>query len=182
MAVLALVTGTVVAGLVQRAAEARDRYGRVRPVLVATARLEPGDRLDAGRTEVRRLPADLVPSGALTSLPADRTVTAVVAEGEAVLGERVGRAGRPGPQALMPEGSRALAVPVPVRGLPVHPGDHVDLLAAAPDGGHPGVVARDGVVIAVDDDSTTVAVGAGDAPDVAEALGGGSVVIALRPG
>jgi hypothetical protein len=78
----------------------------------------------------------------------------------------------------MPAGTRAVAVPTPVAGLPVRPGDHVDLLAAS--GGDGRVVAPDGTVVAVTAQSTTVAVDADDAPRVAAALGAGSVVIALR--
>ncbi len=179
---LALVTGVLVAGMVQRAARAESRFGRPRPVLVATAALAPGERLDASHTEIRSLPAELVPATALASLPTGgRTVTSAIAQGEPVLAQRISGAGRAGPAALMPPESRAVAVPTPVAGLPLKLGDHVDLLAtgSGPDG-RSGVVARYGVVIATGHDSTTVAVGTSEAPAVAEALGGGNVVIALR--
>lgn len=177
-----MVTGVLAAGVVQRAARAEARLGRQRPVLVTTAALAPGDKLDASDTEIRSLPAQLVPASALASLPAgDRTVTAAMAKGEPVLAQRISGRGRAGPAALMPPDSRAVAVPTPVAGLPLEPGDHVDLLATGSGpGGRSGVVAHDGVVIATGHDSTTVAVGMSEAPAVAESLGGGNVVIALR--
>ncbi len=182
---LAVVTGLVVAGAVGRAARAGDRYGRARPVLVATADLDPGDQVDAAHTDVRSLPDDLVAAGALRSLPTgnrSRTVVAPIARGEPILAVRLGAGSAHGPTALMPPGSRAVAVPVPVDGLPLAPGDHVDLLSPGSDGRRGGLVARHATVIAVEHGATTVAVGPDEAPAVAEALGAGNVVIALRSG
>ena len=53
---LAIVTGLVVISLVSSAEAARQRWGRARPVAVATRDLAPGDVIDASTVEVRRLP------------------------------------------------------------------------------------------------------------------------------
>lgn len=178
--VLALTSALLVGGTVQRAREAQARYGRTRPVLVATADLSPGDHLDATHAGVRQLPTALAPPGALSALPKGRTITARIGRGEPVLAMRVGDAGKgSGPAALMPSGSRAVAIPVPVPGLPVEVGSHVDLVA--PTGGA-SVIAGDGIVLTVAKDAVTVAVDAEDVGAVARALGNGGVVLALRAG
>jgi len=191
---LAALTGIVVHGTLAGALDARARWGRTRPVLVATRAIAPGGAVDAGATEVRLLPVALVPPGALRTLPSGRVAVAAVARGEAVLASRVSGQAEAGIAALLPAGTRALVIPVEVAGLPVRVGDRVDLLAAGgggPEGDLPvadgavasgasGPVAAGALVVAVLREALVVAVKADDAVAVAAALGQGPLVPALR--
>ena len=88
--------------------------------------------------------------------------------------------------ALIPPGWRALAVPVADAALPLSVGDRLDLVAAV--GGTDSsesrspafVLAENALVVAVDEQSVTVAIPADDAPRVAFGIVTGSVVPALR--
>ena len=119
------------------------------PVLAAARDLPPGTLLDdAALTTVALLP-DAVPGGALTSpdqARGQRTAGAVRA-GEALTDVRL-----LGPGLLPPGGEVAVPVRVAepaVAGL-LRPGDRVDVLSAAPDGGDAArTVVSDVVVLAV---------------------------------
>jgi Flp pilus assembly protein CpaB len=193
---VAAVTTAVVAALLSRAVEAEARYGRTRPVVVARRSLAPGDRI-GGSVKVEEWPKALVPDGALTDAPpGDRVAVADVAEGEPLVAGRVSGGGGRGAAALVPPGHRAIAVPLLVAGLPLRPGDRVDLIAT-PGGGDPSAVpfadgppdddataradevATGAVVVAVADESVTVAVRSDDAPEVATAITTGTIVVVL---
>jgi Flp pilus assembly protein CpaB len=168
-------------------------------VAVATHDLAVGDPLGADAAEVRSLPAALVPSGALSAPPFGALVRQPIAAGEALVAERLAPDGLTGAAALVPPGSRAVAVPLaPVPAPPLVVGDLVDLLAVvAPASG--GVA--DGVtgdvtsgaepafplvetvpVVDVGDETASVAVPEADAPRVAYALAQGAVVVTLAGG
>src|SRR5688500_12657478 len=91
--VIAGLVGLATAATVRGAEDARRAWGEGTPVLVATADLGPGDRLDSGNTRVTSHPAPLVPDGALRALPAETRVAAPVLRGEAVREERLAPAG-----------------------------------------------------------------------------------------
>jgi Flp pilus assembly protein CpaB len=195
---VALATGLTVASLVRSADAARRRWGDTRAVAVASRDLAIGDALEAGAAEVRRLPAALVPSGALSAPPVGALVRQPIAAGEALVADRLAPDGLTGAAALVPPGSRAVAVPLaPVPAPPLAVGDLVDLLAVIPpgtdgeagvdgggfDAGEPAFPLVETVpVVDVGDETASVAVPEADAPRVAYALAQGAVVVTLAGG
>jgi SAF domain-containing protein len=145
--VVALATGLAVVSLVRSAEAARLRWGDTRPVAVATHDLAVGDPLGGDAAEVRRLPTALVPPGALSAPPVGALVRQPIAAGEALVAERLAPHGLTGAAALVPPGSRAVAVPLaPVPAPPLAVGDLVDLLAVvSPASGGVGIVDSEGV-------------------------------------
>jgi Flp pilus assembly protein CpaB len=187
-----VLTAGFVHGALQKAAAAEAAYGETRSVVVATASVDAGSALDASVTAVRALPRALVPEGALEERPEGRRALAALTPGEIVLERRVSGSSAAGPAGLLGPDERAVPVPIAVPGLPLAPGDHVDLVAGgAPGGGvdgdlpvgptGPDVVATDAVVLVVGDETVVVAVAATVAADVAAALTTGPLVPALRP-
>jgi Flp pilus assembly protein CpaB len=189
---LTVLTAGFVHGALQRAAAAEASYGSTRRVVVATATIAVGDPIDATVAELRLLPRALVPVGALAEVPVGRRALVALAAGEVVLAHRVSGSRRAGPAGLLEPGQRAVPVPIAVPGLPLAPGDRVDLVAGgAPGGGvdgdlpvgptGPDVVATDARVLVVEDEAVVVAVEASTAADVAAALTTGPLVPAHRP-
>jgi Flp pilus assembly protein CpaB len=181
---LALVTALVVTRAVGRAEAHAARLGGLRAVAVATATLPAGATIGPGDAEVRRLPAALVPPGAVEAVPDGSVVAATVHEGEVLLDDRLAPAGTSPLAAGLPPGTRAVAVPVDGAALPVEPGDVVDVLATfdrdLADGAEPTVaVAREAVVADVTEGSVVVAVTPGQAPRVAFAVAAGAVALAV---
>jgi Flp pilus assembly protein CpaB len=189
---LTLLTAGVVHGTLRRADAAAAAYGETRPVVVATAEVEVGAPVDGDVAEVRRLPRAVVPVGALTALPGGRRALVALSAGEVVLERRISGSDAAGPAALLAPGERAMAIPLAIPGLPLAPGDRVDVVAGgAPGGGvggdlpvapsGPDVVATDAAVLDVAEDTVVIALDAGRAADVAAALTVGPLVLALRP-
>lgn len=93
-------------------------------------------------------------------------------------------AGR-GPAALLPPGTRGLAIPdAPTGRPPFEVGDRVDLVATieSADGvAETAVVAVGVLVVAVGDEAVTVAIPTDDLATVVEALVTGAVTLALAP-
>jgi Flp pilus assembly protein CpaB len=187
---LAVVTGLVVISLVSSAEAARQRWGRARPVAVATRDLAPGDVIDGSMVEVRRLPEAAVSPGALAEPPAGSVVRQPVVAGEALVAQRLAPQGLTGVAALVPAGHRAVALPIgPLAVPPLTVGDLVDVLAVVPLAGDdpPGQSANEpafplveaATVVDVGEQSITVAVPEPDAPRVAWLLANGSAVLAL---
>lgn len=179
---VALVCGAVVLRVTERAEAAAARYGTTSTVWVASADLPPGARIGAGDVAAEARPAAFIPAGAVDDDPTGRRVAHRVSAGEVVAEHRLAGGDRRGVAALVPEGWRAVAVPAVDGTLPVVVGQRVDVVAASDaEAGPVGtVVARDGIVVHVADDSTTtVAVEGGDAPRVVAALAGGYVALAL---
>jgi Flp pilus assembly protein CpaB len=185
---LAILTGLVVVSLVSSAEAARQRWGRARPVAVATRDLVPGDLVDGSAVEVRRLPEAAVAPQALAEPPSGSMVRQPVAAGEPLVPERLAPQGLTGVAALVPAGHRAVAIPIgPLAAPPLTVGDHVDVLAVVPalveeqpredQPSFPLVDAA--VVVDVGEQSIAVAVPEADAPRVAWVLTNGSVVLAL---
>jgi Flp pilus assembly protein CpaB len=181
--VVALVTGVAVASALRSADAARRGWGTARPVAVATRDLAVGDVVTAAATDVHDLPEAVVPPRALGLPPVGAVVRHPVVAGEPLVADRLAPLGLTGPAALVPAGSRALAVPVgPLGAPPLEVGDLVDLVGVLPpeSGGSVGEPLASTVpVVAVDEGTATVAVPREDAPGVADALVQGAVVIAL---
>jgi Flp pilus assembly protein CpaB len=175
--------GLAVARTVAGAEATRAAWGRTRTVLVATRDLPAGHRLGLGDVAPRRLPRAVVPSGALTRAPTGQVVREPVLEGEVLPRRRLGRAGSAGLVALLPPGTRAVAVPRdPATVPPVHVGQRVDVVAVVAGGaaGPPALVlARAAPVVSVDDDAVAVAVAPATVPRIAAALAEGAVTLAV---
>ena len=187
---LAIVTGLVVVSLVSSAEAARQRWGRARPVAVATRDLAPGDLVDGSSVEVRRLPEAAVTPGALAEPPSGSVVRQPVAAGEPLVPERLAPQGLTGVAALVPAGHRAVAIPIgPLAAPPLTVGDLVDVLAVVPapveqrplpTGNEPSFpLVEAAVVVDVGEQSIAVAVPEADAPRVAWVLTNGSLVLVL---
>jgi Flp pilus assembly protein CpaB len=187
---LAILTGLVVVSLVSSAEAARQRWGRARPVAVATRDLAPGDLVDGSAVEVRRLPEAAVAPQALAEPPSGSMVRQPVAAGEPFVPERLAPQGLTGVAALVPAGHRAVAIPIgPLAAPPLTVGDLVDVLAVVPalveeqprqrEDQPSFALVEAAVVVDVGEQSITVAVPEAAAPRVAWVLTNGSVVLAL---
>lgn len=151
---VALGTAAAVAGVLRSTQQARAAWGDARPVVVAVRALEPGDVLDAAAVEVRDLPTVAVSAEALASPPAHATVREPIAAGEPVVPGRLAPTGVTGTAALVPDGHRAVGIPVgQLATPPLAPGDVVDVvllssqgagLYAEPSGLHSGHGESDG--------------------------------------
>ncbi len=188
--VLALFTGLVVARSVRTAGSLATHYGPLRPVVVAAHRLDPGVEVAPGDVAVRQVPGSLAPAGSLASADeaVGRTVVVPVFAGATVMEGHLAASGLKGVAALLPPGTRAVAVPNGGAPLPLVAGDHVDVLATFDPSGDPSgsagadptfPVARGALVVDVGDDSATVAVGPQEAARVAFAVTTGVVTLAL---
>lgn len=180
--VLALVVGMLVHRAVSEASATVARFGPATSVAVLRRDIAAGDRLRAGDVVFEERPSVHVPAGAVTSDPSgDRARTALVA-GEVLVGSRLVGGDGSSAAALVPEGWRAIAVPMFDATLPVAAGDRVEVVASF----DPSLSARpsrllvgDALVVDVADDAVTVAVPAEDVTDVAFALVNGVVLLAL---
>jgi pilus assembly protein CpaB len=197
VAVLAVATLLTVASFVSAAGAARDRWGRTRPVVVATRDLAPGDVVGADATEVRDLPEAVLGDAPVADAPQGAIVRHPILAGEPVVAARLAPHGLTGAAALLPSGHRAVAVPVgPAGAPPVALGDLVDVLAVLPPGvGSAGPGGSGGLgdgdddpavrlvdraaVVDIGADAVTVAVPEPDATRVAWAASNGAVVLTL---
>ena len=188
VAVLALLTGMVAARVVGNAGALAARYGPLQPVVVAVRALEPGSVVTEADVTVRQLPGDVVPKGTLSSTDAatGRTVVAPIFPGVPMVAAQLAPDGRRGLTALLPPGSRAVAVPNGRPSLVLVRGDAVDVLATfddladAAEGSPPTFrVATHALVVDVGDESAAVAVSPEEAARVAFALASGVVTLAL---
>jgi Flp pilus assembly protein CpaB len=187
---LAAGTGLFVARLVDEASAAATRYGRLRAVPVVVRPVQAGQVVGPADVARRSVPAAFVPAGEVTGDAAGRVALVPLVPGEVLLQARLAPWGLRGAAALLPPGTRALAVPAGPGGRPpLQPGDRVDVLATFEHGEAEGArptfaVASGALVVHVDDDdeTVTVAVPAGDAPRLAFALTAASVTLALSAG
>ena len=189
---LAAVSVISVAGALDRADAAANRWGADRPVLVATEAIEIGRTLEADQLGAAEWPIALVPPDAVVGTAEGRVAVAAIAAGEVLVESRLAPDGLTGAAALLPSRTRALAVPQMPGGLSLRPGDLVDVITVADpfaldvnagDGPDTGAttrpVAAGATVVAVGEDSTTIAVPMAQLTDVAAALGQGVVTLAL---
>jgi Flp pilus assembly protein CpaB len=186
---LAVVAGALAAATVQRAEQTRAAYGETRRVPVAVTDLPVGRQLTDADLGWTQLPAALIPDGVADD-PSGRVVAEPVARGEVVLERRLAGGATDGASALIAPGRRALAVPIESTPPGLGVGDRVEAYAPATSGGSladlaraqgSGArrVARDALVIAVDERSATVSVDGSDAAALAAALLDGAVTVAL---
>jgi Flp pilus assembly protein CpaB len=196
VAVIAAATGLIVMATVQAAERAGERWGATRSVAVALRDLDVGETVDQMAVELRNLPAAAVSAAALTELPVGAVVRQPVAAGEPLVEERIAPHGLTGVAALVPAGTRAVAVPVGPAGIPpVAVGDQVDVLAllAAPEDVHghghdhdpqtmgpaAHTLVERAAVVDVREEAVSVAVPAIEVPALVAALGQGAVLLTL---
>ena len=185
--VLALVVAVLVGALVHRtmadAAAVTARLGRTAEVAVAARAVGAGETLEPGDITMEPRPVAHLPDGAVTTDPTGAAVRQGLSVGEVVVRARLAGRGREGPAALVPEGWRAVSIPVVDAPLPARPGDRVDVVAAFDptlvERNASLVVAADGLVVDVADDAVTVAVPRSRVTEVAFALANGIVSLAL---
>ncbi|MFN2607282.1 MAG: Flp pilus assembly protein CpaB [Acidimicrobiales bacterium] len=189
VAVLALLTASVVGRLVGRARADASRWGSARTVAVAARGVEAGGVVRPSDVVVRTVPVAFLPDGWVGS-PADvvgRTVVVPLFRGQAVVRAELAPDGLKGLAALLPPGSRAVAVPTGAASPPLHQGDVVDVLATfdpqvAGDGDPTFPVALGAPVVDVASEAATLAVTPAEATKVAFAVAHGAVSIAVTPG
>jgi Flp pilus assembly protein CpaB len=136
-ALICAVLAATVAGRYRSRLDAR--YGPLRPVVVATAELRPGEPISVERRDalaIRRIPASFVPPGALTQ-PADavgRAPAATIPSGSYVLGAQLvlPRARKPAAPGV---GAGLRPVQIPVAGA-----EALTVGAVAPEGRRVDVV------------------------------------------
>jgi Flp pilus assembly protein CpaB len=179
---LALLTGLTAARLLGEAASRAEELGGLREVRVTARSVDAGHLLTADDVAVRRLPAAVLPEGAVAASPAGHTVLVPLAPGEVVLESKLAPWGVEGVAALVPPGRRALAVPAARGGLALRRGNHVDVLATfdtIEDEAEPTfAVASAAQVLDVAEESVTVAVTPEEALRVALATSRGTVTLA----
>jgi len=125
-----------------------------------------------------------VPAGALGRVGRGRVVRSAVLRGEVVLGRRLAAPDVGGVAALLPEGTRAVAIPADEGDAPpLLVGQRVDVVAVAADDGGPaaGVIAAGALVVDVAEHAVTIAVDAEAVPRVVSALAAGAIALALAP-
>ena len=179
---LALGVAASVMATVQRAEAARAAWGATRRVVVATRDLPPGHVLDARDVRTVELPEAVATDGALGRVEEGRVLRSAVYEGEVLLRRRLADDGLVGVAALLPEGARAVAVPVePGFAPPLAVGQHVDAVGVvAVDGApEPVLLAARALVVAVGEHAVTIAVDPELVARVAAALASGTVTLAL---
>jgi Flp pilus assembly protein CpaB len=188
VACLAGFTGLTASGLVSSARDQAAVYGRLRPVVIAARPVDVGAVVRPADVVVRDVPQAFLPEGRLPSAAAavGRTVVVPLFRGAPVLAANLAPDGLSGLAALLPPGTRAVAVPVGTASVPVRRGDRVDVLATfdpAPAGEDPTFpVAQAALVVDVGTESVAVAVDAEEARRVAFAVARGVVALSLTAG
>ncbi len=178
-AVLSIGTGLFAYSTLVAAADGAARFGSARSVVVATRDLPAGVVLTDDDLSQIDLPSSAVPDAPLESPPVGRALRSPAFAGQALSRAQIAEEGTSGLAAGMPDGTRAVAVGRGDAPLAVEPGDHVDVLAIDPEVGSADVVAFEGVVLAVDDATATLAVEESDLTGVATAIVGGTTLLAL---
>jgi Flp pilus assembly protein CpaB len=182
---LACFTAFTVAGQVDRAGAQAARYGNLRPAVTATRSVEAGTVLGPADVTVRPVPAAFLPEGALSSTSAvlGKTVVVPLFRGVAVVAGNLAPDGLEGLAALLPVGTRAVAVPSGPASVPLRRGDRVDVLATfdpPPAGEDPTFpVAEAALVVDVGPEAVAVAVDPDEATRVAYAAAAGVVTLTL---
>lgn len=186
---LAIVTGLVVARAVHGAQAQAARFGSLRTAVVVTRPVDAGVVLAPTDVTLRQVPLAFLPEG-WTSSEGDavgRTVVVRLFRGQPVLRGHVAPSGLQGVAALLPPGTRAIAVPVGASTAALRRGDIVDVLATfdrqqAGDREPTFPVALEAAVVDVGPESATLAVAPEEAKRVAFAMAHGVVNLTIRPG
>jgi len=188
VALLALLTATVVGRTMGRARAEAARYGSARIVAVVTRPVAVGTVVRAGDVARRSMPAAFLPEGAISTDEAvGRTTIVPLFRGQAVVRGDLAPWGLKGLAAVLPPGTRAVGVPTGASSPPLHNGDVVDVLAtfdpqSAGSGDPTFAVAQAALVVDVGSESATVAVSPTQANKVAYAVAHGSVSLAVTAG
>jgi len=188
VALLALLTATVVGRTMGQARADAARWGSVRSVTVATNAVAAGTVVGAGDVAVRSMPAAFLPEGALGSIDdvVGHTTLLPLFRGQAVVRGALAPWGLKGIAALLPAGTRAVGVPTGTASPPLHNGDVVDVLATFDPqtaGTEPTfAVAQAALVVDVGSESATVAVSPTEANKIAYAVTHGAVSLAVTAG
>lgn len=184
VAVLAVLTATVVGGLAGRARAEAARYGSLRTVAVARHPVEVGTVLRPADVSEERVPAAFLPEGWVGSASevVGRTAVVPLFRNAPILRGQVAPWGLQGLAAVLPPGARAVAVPTGDATPKLRTGDVVDVLATFDSHGEePTVeVAAGALVVDVAEESATVAVAPEEARRVAFALSAGAVSLVVR--
>lgn len=188
VAVLAAITWSIVSGIVGGAEAQAARFGTLRDGVFATRPVAVGVVVTAQDVGVRRVPSAFLPEASMAT-PADvvgRTAVVPLFAGQAVVRGELAPFGLEGVAALLPPGTRAVAVPKGPATAPLRKGDVVDVLAtfdtsaAGPSNQEPTFpVAVAALVVDVGPDAATVAVGPEEAKRVAFAVTQGTVTLAV---
>ncbi len=180
---LAIATALVVAGALGRVNALAERYGPLRPVVVAARPVERGAAIGAADVEVKRLPAGFLPPDGFASVEdlLDRAPVVPLLAGQPVLRGHLAPDGLVGAAALLPAGMRAVAVPAGGTTPTLRVGDVVDVLATL-EGDPTLALAVDAPVVEAGEDSASVAVSPEAARAVAYAVTHGTDTLALSPG
>jgi Flp pilus assembly protein CpaB len=130
------------------------------------------------------LPEAALPPDPLGAGAVGRTVRSAVYEGEVLTRPRVARDGAGGVAALLPEGTRAVAIPLSDDSAPpLQVGQRVDLVAVLAGGGgaapEAGALVAGAPVLHVAERAATVAVEEADVARVAAALALGAVTVVV---
>jgi len=184
---LALVTMSLISGLLGRARSEAARYGSARSVLVATHDIGVGNEVKAGDVEMRSLPSGLVPPEAVGDVAQARGRVAVVPvfDGEVVVRRQLAPWGLSGAAALLPPGKRGISVAAGPAAARLSKGDTVDVLAtfdpaSGGDAKEPTFpVAVGASVIDAGAEAVTIAVDPEEAKRVAFAIAHGAVTVVL---
>ncbi|HEX3621935.1 MAG TPA: Flp pilus assembly protein CpaB [Acidimicrobiales bacterium] len=185
---LACLTASTVARLVGRAGVEAARYGRLRPVVMASHEVDVGVVLRPSDVSVRSVPAAFLPDGSVSSTAAvvGRTVVVPLFRGAAVVAANLAPDGLQGLAALLPADTRAVAVPTGNASVPLRRGDRVDVLVTfdpPPAGQEPTFpVAEAALVVDVGPEAASLAVGPEEAKRVAFALASGTVTLTVTAG
>lgn len=178
-----LVVGLTLYGVVAQARAVQARWGTVVDVVVVDRDVEFGGLVSDGRFALRQTPELLVPEDALRVLPDDDdSVLRALSVGDVVT-ERDLRSTRTG--LVMPEGHRALSVPIDPTVPHVVAGDLVDvyLMARSAFGGDASqsdVIDEPAVVLDVTGEAVVLAVAQEHMAEVARTLSDGRLLLALR--
>ncbi len=186
---LALVTCLTVARAVESGRAAAARFGSLRTAVVAIRPVEIGVALGAADVAEREVPVAFLPEGWMPSAgdAVGRTVMVPLAPNQPVLRRQLAPDGLQGVAALLPPGTRAVAVPAGSTSPPLRRGDYVDVLAtfehaSAGDEAPTFPLARGAPVVDVAEEAATVAVAPEEASRVVFALAHGVVNLAVTRG
>jgi Flp pilus assembly protein CpaB len=159
-ATAAAVLGSATVSSLRAVDAERARWGETAPAVRVRHDLAVGDAIGPDDVEWVSWPRAVLPVGALDEPPIGALARRPVGEGEVLTHADVTATG---PLSLVPTGWRAVVVRRDtLTGLPVGPGDRLEVVAA-------GRVLAPGVLVAVGDGAALVAVPAEAAPAVADA-------------
>ncbi len=180
---VAIIVGTTVYRITSTASSRAAALGASRVVAVVVDDLAAGDVIELGDVEMLDRPVAHLPDDPVVDDPTGLAVRVSMTAGEVLTIGRVAGGDRTGAAALIPEGWRAVTIPVIDAVVPAQPGDLVDVIASfdptlsARDSSL--VIAADAVVVDVAEDAVTVAVTRPRVTEVAFALANGIVTLAL---